>query len=309
MVRHGLDLLFALAGLRYPPDAGGVAAFAQRFGDDAAFTPQHATLYLRLVGLARQAERAYWVTGRDDDRRLRADVELEEASGFLRGLQQRLETILTSDADRARTRTRRLQVLGAGGALFALLVTSAWFFMHPEEPIRDLSVITSPGAILGEYFEGETLDRKVFERNDKAIAIGVEKGPGASILPSDHFSVRWSGYIRLDAPGKWDLCGKADDGVRIHFNDRLVVDAWRHDEGRTLCASLRVRPGWYPLTVEYREDTGRAELSLLRGPPRRALQVIPPATLCCAKPPEQLLTPQEVAPRSAPPGPGPAPGG
>jgi len=44
---------------------------------------------------------------------------------------------------------------------------------------------------------------------------------------------------------------------------------------------VQVEAGWFPLRVEYRQGTGPAALSILRGPPRRSLAAIPSAALCC----------------------------
>jgi hypothetical protein len=286
-VHDGLALLFASHDLPFAADAAAVAAFEAEFARDGSFPARHGTLHLRLAGLARQVERAYWLTARDDDRRFAADAEIDDAGEFLRLLERHIERRLTSDAERAEgARHRRLGIAAAGplvvGLLFAHLVAT-----RPEKPIANLGVISQPGAITGEYFAGERFDRKVAERDDTTLSVSDGTTSRDPRVGGEHFTVRWSGYMRFDQPGRWHLCGKADDGQRIYFNRRLLVDDWEHSATRTACASVNVESGWYPFRVEYRQATGPATLDVLRGPPRRSLDAVPSSALCCARQPPQ----------------------
>lgn len=277
LVRDGMRILFAMKDRPFTADAAAVAAFEREFVADG-FPPRHGTLYLRLSGLARQAELGYWATARDDDRRVPAEPEIEEAADFLRLLERHLGHTLTSEAERARAeRLKRLGVAGIG-PLVALLGLAYLAATQPERPLPNTGAITASGAIGAEYFAGETFDQKVLERADDRIAVASGAPPG---VRPERWSARWSGYLHFDQPGRWHLCGRADDGQRIYLNNRLLVDDWTHVEMRTACGTVNVQVGWYPFRVEYRQGTGQAALSVLRGPPRRSLAAIPPASLCC----------------------------
>src|SRR5207244_9733790 len=63
LVRDGMRMLFALKDQTFGADAAAVAAFDREFVTEG-FPAQHGTLYLRLTGLARQAELGYWATDR-----------------------------------------------------------------------------------------------------------------------------------------------------------------------------------------------------------------------------------------------------
>jgi hypothetical protein len=280
LVRDGMRILFAMKDQAFTADAAAVMAFDREFVPDG-FPARHGTLHLRLCGLARQAELAYWATARDDDRRVPADAEVEEAAEFLRLLEQHVRRSLTSDAERARDdRMKRLGValLGPPLAVLSLAYLAA---TQPERPLANIGAITAPGAIGAEYFAGESFDRKILERADAQIAVsGDAPWPDPQLQP-EHWSARWNGYMQFDQPGRWHLCGRADDGQRIYLNNRLLVDDWTHPETRTACATVSVEAGWYPLRVEYHRGTGAAALSMLRGPPRRSLAAIPSTSLCC----------------------------
>jgi hypothetical protein len=285
LVRRGLEVLFATEGLTYSADAAGIAAFDQRFASRPPFRARHATLHMRLVGSARQAEHAYWVTGRDDGPRPPAEAELEEAADFLRGLERHVAAP-SSEAARTEMRRRRRLALAVAGPLLVLLAFGHHLATRPEAALQDPWGLTKPGAIVGQYFAGENFDQKVLERNDDQIAFTFGDGPPDPRLGADHFTVRWNGYLYFEQRGSWHLCGKADDGQRIYFNHRLLVDDWTHDEPRMACETVRVMRGWYPLQVEFVESVGHAAVSLYRGPPRRSLQVVPGWVLCCPKQPD-----------------------
>ena len=303
LVGQGMAILFATRGLDYTPDAASVATFTDQFASLGRFSRLDATLHLRLLGLARQAEQAYATTGQDDDRRFPSDPELEEAGDFLRGVERHLDATMTSDEERQQARKQRRYGIALGGPLLGLLVFWSDLAARPEVPLQNLSVITAPGGVVGEYFAGEQFERKVFERNDPKIALTLGDGAPDPTLGPDHWSVRWNGYMRFDQAGKWHLCLKADDDVRLFFNNHLLREDVGHEELRTVCARVTVDRGWYPLRVEYSEQAGRADVSLLRGPPRRGLEPVPSDVLCCTLPNERL----QQAPR--PPAPPPPPVG
>jgi hypothetical protein len=280
LVRDGMRILFAMKDQAFTADAAAVAAFDREFVAEG-FPAQHGTLYLRLSGLARQAELGYWATARDDDQRFPADAEIEEAADFLSLLERHLGRTLTSDAERGHAdRMKRLGV-AAIGPIVAVLGLAYLAAAQPERPLANTGAITAPGAIGAEYFAGETFDHKILERADAEIAVSDAALPDPR-LQSERWSARWNGYLNFDEPGRWHLCGRAKDGYRIYLNNRLLVDDWTDPETRLICATVKVAAGWYPLRVEYHQGTGPAAFSVLRGPPRRSLAAIPSTSLCCS---------------------------
>jgi hypothetical protein len=281
LVRDGMDLLFAVHDLPIGSDAAAIATFDQEFVRNAGFAARHATVGLRLRGLARQVELAYWATARDDEHRFAADAEVDEAAEFLRLLERHIDKTLTTDGERARgERTKRLAIAGIG-PLLGVLFVAYLVGNQPEQPIANTGALSAPGAIVAEYFAGGDFDRKVLERADATIAVDSEAPPPDPRLGAAPWSARWSGYMHFDQAGRWHLCGRADEGQRIYLNHRLLVDDWAHESMRTACATVHVTPGWYPFRVEYHQATGPASLSILRGPPRRSLAAVPSASLCC----------------------------
>jgi hypothetical protein len=78
-------------------------------------------------------------------------------------------------------------------------------------------------------------------------------------LPSDHFSIRWSGQ-RYFHSGCYRFGLFADDGVRLWVDGEKLVDQW-HD-GRSEYHSLvtYLAAGYHTVVIEYYENTGEAEI-------------------------------------------------
>jgi alpha-D-xyloside xylohydrolase len=84
----------------------------------------------------------------------------------------------------------------------------------------------SAGALQGEYFADKTLTRQAAARKDAGI--DFEWGLSAPLpgVPSDEFSVRWSGRLRAPETGEYELATVADDGVRLWLDGKLLIDDW-----------------------------------------------------------------------------------
>lgn len=81
-------------------------------------------------------------------------------------------------------------------------------------------------------------------------------GPGGGV-PSDNFSARWTGTATFGA-GRYRFVAEADDGVRVWFDDTLIINEWR-DQGTTTFRHERdVTAGAHRIRVEYYERGGGA---------------------------------------------------
>ena len=122
-------------------------------------------------------------------------------------------------------------------------------------------------GLRGEYFDNQNLQgHPVFVRNDTSMNFIWGTGSPDPRIPVDHFSVRWTGFIRLSEKNKlsnYKVC--SDDGVRVWIDDSLVVDAW-HDQAATdyLFAENLKPDHSYSIRIEYFENTGGAQLQLIQ---------------------------------------------
>jgi len=63
---------------------------------------------------------------------------------------------------------------------------------------------------------------------DNLMARG-EAGP-AEAVPSDNFSIRWSGQLLPPVSGTYQLQVAANDGVRLYLDGKLVLDHWKNED-------------------------------------------------------------------------------
>lgn len=139
------------------------------------------------------------------------------------------------------------------------------------------SAISKEQGLHGEYFKGAELAGKpLLTRVDSRIAFRWDRGaPTDSLvargeitasagLPSDNFSVRWTGQLLPPVSGVYELNVSANDGVRLKIDGKTIIDSWQLAERlRSHSAQLELEAGKaYDITLEYFEDIRDAEVRL-----------------------------------------------
>lgn len=146
------------------------------------------------------------------------------------------------------------------------------------------TVADPEGGLLGEYYtahwtnNGTTVEfnQKIFERIDGNINFNWYKLSPDSRLRDDKFAVRWTGYVKAEDAGDYVFRTWVDDGVRLMvMNDAgewisAIPNSsqnWaNHTDGEWLPATavtVHLNGGkWYPIQLEYYEDTGDAFIVL-----------------------------------------------
>lgn len=97
------------------------------------------------------------------------------------------------------------------------------------------------------------------------IEFNINTTWAADSLPSnvthDYFAVRWEGYLYIPAYDHYILYTDSDDGIRVWFDNKLVIDDWHHHDTTTNTAWLDyIQPGYHYIRVEYFEKTGGADI-------------------------------------------------
>lgn len=139
------------------------------------------------------------------------------------------------------------------------------------------SATSSEQGLKGEYFKGVELTGKpLLTRVDARIAFRWDRGAptdslvargeiaAAAGLPSDNYSVRWTGQLLPPVSGIYELNVSANDGVRLKIDGKTLIDAWELAERlRSHSASIELQAGKaYNITLEYFEDIRDAEIRL-----------------------------------------------
>ncbi|MEI8202570.1 MAG: PA14 domain-containing protein [Bacteroidota bacterium] len=111
-------------------------------------------------------------------------------------------------------------------------------------------------GLLAEYFDNPNLSGKaVFSQIDENMAPYWDKNSPGKGVPSDFFSVRWTGTISVDETGDYTLGIITDDKGNLYFEDKLVVNNWNPYELNVMKTfKTRMEKGKeYKIKIEYAE--------------------------------------------------------
>lgn len=108
----------------------------------------------------------------------------------------------------------------------------------------------------------------------------------------DHFTGEWTGYISPNYSEEYTFTAKADDGVRVWIDGKLIIDQWNKQDqtqdgfvqgaqtSATHKSSIKLKKGQkYPIKVEYFEDVQNASIQVKWASKSQAEEVIPYAAL------------------------------
>jgi hypothetical protein len=136
------------------------------------------------------------------------------------------------------------------------------------------------GGLLGEYFATTDFQGPALRRVDPSIDFDWSRASPDHDMPSDRFSVRWSGQLIPQYDEVYTLSTRADDGVRLWLDDELIIDDWHDKAATTVSAEVRLEAGVRrEIRVEYYENRGLASVQLFWSSPSTELQPIASAHL------------------------------
>lgn len=120
-------------------------------------------------------------------------------------------------------------------------------------------------ALRGEYFDNITLaGAPRVTRTDSMVDFRWTFNAPARGIPTDWYSVRWTGTVSLP-PGRPRRIGvEGSDGYRLWLDGTLGIDNWRKQSYRTRMVETPLAPGSrHEIRLEYFETTGNARIRLV----------------------------------------------
>jgi uncharacterized delta-60 repeat protein len=103
--------------------------------------------------------------------------------------------------------------------------------------------------------------------------------PLPSIAP-DTFSARFEGFLQVPESGEYTLYTRADDGVRLWLDDRILINDWQRHPATERSVTLQLLAGRkYALKLEYFEAYGSASVALSWSSATIAKQIVPGSAL------------------------------
>ncbi len=132
-----------------------------------------------------------------------------------------------------------------------------------EKPLTLSDVLftekSKPG-LKASYYNNENLKGSpVYEKTDRTIDFnywgGSSPAPG---LSDDHFSIRWTGFLKVLETESYRIGMEADDGFRMYLNGKLILDYWDTNplnDWKSAIVKLE-KDKHYDIKIEYRENVG-----------------------------------------------------
>lgn len=133
-----------------------------------------------------------------------------------------------------------------------------------KETYESLKKVVLVPGLAGTYYNNESLDPVgyAFERVDPSPNFDDEKAFNLPKGRKSHFSVRWTGVIKVKTPGNYLFTLKADDGARLWVAERSLLDRW----GRAMNMEVNIeiaKPGYFAIVLEYQQIDQAGAVNLL----------------------------------------------
>ncbi len=130
------------------------------------------------------------------------------------------------------------------------------------------------GGFNAEYFANKSLTGEpVLKRVDPEINFDWGMSGPAPGLPSDDFSVRWTGKIVPAESGLFRFGVLADDGVRVYVDNKLIAEDWTDHAPSPITGEVTFEAGKsYEIKIEYYEGKIGAVAKLVWQPPVKKVE-------------------------------------
>jgi endoglucanase len=132
-------------------------------------------------------------------------------------------------------------------------------------------------GLLGDYYQGTGFSgTPLLTRVDSTINFDWGSSAPDSSVPSDSFSVRWTGQIEARSTETYTFYLNHDDGARMWVNDVEIINNWTdHAAVEDIGAISLVMGQKYNITVEFYENDGDATCQLSWSTDTITKQIVP----------------------------------
>ncbi|MEN8907154.1 MAG: glycoside hydrolase family 9 protein [Clostridiales bacterium] len=134
----------------------------------------------------------------------------------------------------------------------------------PTPTPAETSELGDGDGLYGEYYSGTTFSgTPVLTRVDSTIDFNWGGGTPDSEIPSDGFSVKWTGEIEARSDEVYTFYISHDDGARVMIDGVWVIDNWTDHAAVEDSGLIQLEMGEkYEITVEFYENAGDASCQL-----------------------------------------------
>jgi len=122
-----------------------------------------------------------------------------------------------------------------------------------------------PQGLAGAFYDGMSFGALVSTTQDARIdfdpadtALGADRANGP-----DTFSARWTGYVKADFTENYTFYTVSDEGVRLLVDGVPLIDNWTSHLSTEDVGSIDLTAReWYPIRLEFYENTGDSVIQL-----------------------------------------------
>ncbi|MCB0526844.1 MAG: PQQ-dependent sugar dehydrogenase [Saprospiraceae bacterium] len=157
-------------------------------------------------------------------------------------------------------------------------------FVTPETPVSleanfESYTLGHGTGVLGQYFidpEADFDEAPVVMRTDTTINFNWGNDSPDPQIPSDYFTVRWTGFVQPLFSETYTFDVFSDDGCRLWIGDSLIIDKWEPQAPEEQSGSMLLEAGKkYRLRLEYLEIAGGALAQLRWSSAHQIKQIVP----------------------------------
>lgn len=135
--------------------------------------------------------------------------------------------------------------------------TCAFFVM--KEPMQ--ADAATPSSWEASYYNNKTLSgTPVLKRTEKDLHLDWGYGSPSAALPVDGFSATFRKTITVGTTTDYRLIGRADDGIRVYVDNKLVYDDFKPSMAN-LNMTIPLTAGTHEIRIDYLEAGGAAYIT------------------------------------------------
>ena len=172
-----------------------------------------------------------------------------------------------------------LQVAWEGPGITRQIISGEYLQDNNNVPTRPAETVQLVNGLAGQYFNDQSLTSFVTTRLDKTINFDWAKSSPMAGITADNFGVRWLGKVKpTHASGtkNYTFYVKADDGVRLWIDGKLLIDQWINQSSVEHSAVVPLTADKYhDIKVEYYENRYDARAFLSWQPEGESKGTIP----------------------------------
>ncbi|HLO02175.1 MAG TPA: Ig-like domain repeat protein, partial [Symbiobacteriaceae bacterium] len=178
----------------------------------------------------------------------------------------------TATVDAAGKATKLIQLASRSYSISTAILVNGYIVEQTLAASQPVVAADTGTGLWGSYYEDDdslnsTFTTNVLSRLDSAVDFNWgASNPDPALFPnSDSFSVRWTGEVVPLFSEAYEFCVNANDGVRVWSGALQVINTWatRASALESCYTSPTLTVGThYPVTIEYFDQTGNAEIHL-----------------------------------------------